>query len=172
MLTRVCGACGKELELSSEFFPTNRQHPSGFHNTCKDCRRIYNRNWYSKNKEDQKEKRAKYHAANKEAINAYHRGHYDKNKKRYSERNRLNTRKLKVQVINAYGGKCACCGEDRIEFLTIDHINGGGNQHRRRLHANFYIWLRREGWPSEFRCLCMNCNASYGFYGYCPHQIA
>jgi hypothetical protein len=26
--------------------------------------------------------------------------------------------------------KCVCCGETERDFLTLDHINGGGGQHR------------------------------------------
>ena len=33
---------------------------------------------------------------------------------------RKRQQKLKKQVIIGYGGKCACCGEDQIEFLAID----------------------------------------------------
>lgn len=29
--------------------------------------------------------------------------------------------------------KCACCGDGHIEFLTIDHINGDGNKHRKEI---------------------------------------
>jgi len=68
--------------------------------------------------------------------------------------------------------KCACCGEWRLEFLTLDHIDGGGNQHRKSgmTGRKFYLWLKREGFPPGYRVLCMNCNCSIGFYGYCPHQ--
>src|SRR3990170_1408240 len=27
----------------------------------------------------------------------------------------------KIEVIEHYGGKCSCCGENRIEFLCLDH---------------------------------------------------
>jgi len=73
-----------------------------------------------------------------------------------------------------YGNKCACCGEEQPEFLSIDHIGGGGNAHRKsigdRARVNFYLWLQKEGYPKGFRALCMNCNTSLGFHGYCPHQ--
>jgi hypothetical protein len=77
------------------------------------------------------------------------------------------------RILDVYGGKCACCGEHRYEFLAIDHINGGGNKHRKEvtgLGARFYAWLQREGFPDGFRVLCHNCNMSYGFFGYCPHS--
>lgn len=80
----------------------------------------------------------------------------------------------KLDVINAYGGECQCCGEKYHEFLTIDHINGGGKKHRDSLPGgarDFYKWLKKQGFPKDnFRLLCMNCNFSYGHFGYCPHS--
>jgi hypothetical protein len=64
---------------------------------------------------------------------------------------------------------CQCCGESNIEFLTFDHVEGGGRQHRKDIGGNFYGWLRRQGYPEGFRVLCFNCNCSLGHYGYCPH---
>lgn len=81
--------------------------------------------------------------------------------------------KLKAEVFAAYGGPvCACCKERRVEFLSIDHINGakGKRGDRRRNGSNLYRWLRRRGFPKGFRILCMNCNFSIGHFGYCPHK--
>jgi hypothetical protein len=82
-------------------------------------------------------------------------------------------RELKREVIAAYGGKCACCGDAHWEFCTIDHINGGGTAHRKESGLEgqaFYQWLKRNGFPQgEYRVLCMSCNFSLGHYGYCPH---
>jgi len=71
--------------------------------------------------------------------------------------------RLKMEVINAYGGKCCLCGENHWEFLTIDHINGGGNKHRKQVGSGavFYTLLKQLGWPKdEYRLLCANCNCS------------
>lgn len=84
--------------------------------------------------------------------------------KQYSNKDTRQVRyrkKLKFKVVQHYGGKCACCGEDRLEFLTVDHKNGGGNKYRRNTKKNssaFYSWLRREGYPLEYQVLCFNCN--------------
>ena len=54
---------------------------------------------------------------------------------------------------------CQHCGENVIELLTIDHINGGGNKHRKSLgQTNFYSWLKRNNYPIGFQILCYNCN--------------
>lgn len=85
------------------------------------------------------------------------------------------TRKIKEEVLGHYSEghlECACCSEDKIEFLTIDHINGGGTEHRRSIGngRSFYRWLKNHEYPDGFRVLCMNCNFSLGKYGYCPHH--
>lgn len=83
------------------------------------------------------------------------------------------TRKIRLEMIAAYGGACYCCGITSWEFLTIDHIAGGGHQERKRLKmkgVQFYLWLRRQDWPKEgYRLACYNCNLAAGFYGACPH---
>lgn len=71
-------------------------------------------------------------------------------------------RKLKMGVVDAYGGKCQLCGETHWEFLTIDHVNGGGRSHYRVLRSaglDIYRVLRDSGYPrEEYRLLCSNCN--------------
>jgi hypothetical protein len=78
------------------------------------------------------------------------------------------------EALAAYGGKCACCGEVRHEFLSIDHINGGGSKHRKSLRPadrrEFYRYLKQLRYPPEYQVLCHNCNQARGLYGYCPHQ--
>jgi len=77
---------------------------------------------------------------------------------------------IRKQVIEYYGNKCECCGENKYEFLALDHINGGGNQHRKETGTDTMLWIVRNEFPEGFRILCHNCNVSYGLYGFCPHQ--
>jgi len=73
-------------------------------------------------------------------------------------------RRLKQTVLMHYSAGsmcCALCPETRLGALAIDHIAGGGNQHRKTIgqssHA-FYKWLVENNLPSGFRVLCANCN--------------
>ena len=96
-----------------------------------------------------------------------------KEKQRKNERRRAYARK--IRVFEHYGGsppKCACCGETHLEFLSLDHINGGGNKHRKEVGfgSQLYSWLIKNKFPSGFQVLCFNCNCAKGFFGYCPHQ--
>jgi len=94
----------------------------------------------------------------------------------YNDDVRQRSLELKIKIMYHYGeGKCECCGEGDIDILTIDHINGQGNSHRRSIGNNggqhMYRWLRQNDFPEGFRVLCMNCNASLGMHGYCPHEL-
>lgn len=80
--------------------------------------------------------------------------------------------KVKIKVLTYYSkGKpfCECCKEDIIEFLSIDHINGGGTKHRKQISNIIYWWLIKNNYPEGYRVLCHNCNQAFGFYGKCPH---
>lgn len=82
--------------------------------------------------------------------------------------------KIKEETMRQYGGPvCTCCGEEEVKFLSLDHINGGGNRHRKQTGCGsgrvFYRWLKKHGYPPGFQVLCFNCNMSKGFYGECPH---
>lgn len=79
---------------------------------------------------------------------------------------------LKFEVMNHYG-PCYCCGEDKLAFLTIDHIRGNGRQHRKEigmLGYRFYVWLKNSRYPEEFRTACANCNMATRFGKICPHK--
>lgn len=92
-----------------------------------------------------------------------------------TEKHNSINKELKAEVIGHYGDVCASCGENEISVLTLDHIDGNGNEHRRLIGNNggqhMYRWVRRNNFPAGFRVLCMNCNASLGMYGYCPHTM-
>lgn len=98
-------------------------------------------------------------------------------RKRESEKTARLNAKTRREVYAAYGGKCACCGEATEAFLSIDHVNNDGAKMRRagihRAGAQFYQWLRLQGFPEGFQLLCMNCNVGkHRNGGVCPHQIS
>lgn len=86
--------------------------------------------------------------------------------------NRERLQKIKREVLEHYGhSRCACCGESRLEFLSIDHIHGGGRRHRESLGiGNMCAWLKKQHFPEGFQVLCMNCNFAKGRFGRCPHE--
>ncbi len=87
----------------------------------------------------------------------------------------------KYRVIHHYGGKCLCCDETDIRFLTIDHVDENGSEHRKRIFPNtkgrppggdnFYRWLEKNSLPLGLQTLCYNCNIGKHLNdGICPHQ--
>ncbi len=123
----------------------------------------YNRKWREAHKEHIREYNISYNKSHPEQIRGYKLGQQRDLEKRREYREKSN-RKLREDILTHYGdGKLACviCGENKLPCLTIDHINGGGNKHRKtlglRAGMQFYRWLRKQGYPLGFRTLCRNC---------------
>ena|SRR5215475_90543 len=102
--------------------------------------------------------------------------HYYKHRQKRCADSRRRVRELRQELVAAYGGCCACCGVEGWQFMTIDHIEGDGTEHRAALKdtgSAVYRWLRRRGYPKEgFQILCWNCNQAKYMYGICPHAEA
>lgn len=98
----------------------------------------------------------------------------ENNPERYQAIQKKSARKrrkeIRAAVLEHYGGKCECCWESQPEFLAIDHIDGGGAQHRKQVKMDMSYWLYKNNFPLGFRLLCHNCNQSKGYFGYCPHR--
>lgn len=156
---KVCIGC-HEFLLFTQFYPK----PSmlgGVGSRCKNCTKICNREHYYRVREN-----PEYRSRVRDYGKIWH-------LKNRAQRNPLTSardRDLRLRCINHYGGRCACCGESRFEFLSIDHINGGGNQHRKLIGNKVWRWLIKNDFPQGFRVLCHNCNQSLGYNKYCPHQ--
>lgn len=87
----------------------------------------------------------------------------------YASRDRVRT---KLKFIDMYGGQCTCCGEVDPRFLTLDHIESDGNEHRKDLACNQIMALAiRDFQPSKYQVLCYNCNCGKSTNGgLCPHK--
>jgi hypothetical protein len=72
--------------------------------------------------------------------------------------------------MNHYGEICKCCGETIFEFLEIDHIDGGGNQHRKEIGSHYYDWIIKNNFPDILQTLCAKCNNGRGKFSVCPHH--
>lgn len=82
--------------------------------------------------------------------------------------------RIKYEVVQKYGGKCACCGENKVAFLSIDHINNDGGAKRKSgehiAGGGFYKYLRRNEVDPTLQVLCYNCNFGRKITGVCPHE--
>ena len=150
-----CTAC-KELKDLVEF-GKDKHRPDGRNIYCKVCNRSKQRKYYSENREKelakQAEKRTEWNGVKS-----------DKPITRATATNRL----IRLEVLGKLGGRCKCCGESREEFLSLDHINGGGTKHRAEVGTYIFRRIRKDPDPSIYQVLCYNCNISRGVRGYCP----
>ena len=86
--------------------------------------------------------------------------------------------RLRKEALKAYGNKCLCCGEDRFEFLSLDHPNKDGGKHResalgkKTSGSEWLRYLKKNNFPQDvlIRVLCWNCHFAMDYQGYCPHQ--
>lgn len=88
------------------------------------------------------------------------------------EKHRVDWKELRLEVFQAYGGPvCKCCGETIERFLTIDHENNDGKDHRKLVGRTVMKDLKKRGFPPGFQILCFNCNLGRQLNGgICPHQ--
>ena len=143
----------------------------------------YVRKWRHRLKATQKERYQKI----KEVVKLKQRERYRKNPQRYiaetkayAQNNRekvkgwttRRTFRRKLKVLHKYGGVCACCGESEVLFLTVDHVNENGAEHRKSVSPDqLYRWLMKNPPSPDFQVLCMNCNWGRSKNnGICPHK--
>jgi hypothetical protein len=110
----------------------------------------------------------------KARLAAYQRTWRSTHVEQVEKQRRSRYQELRRLVLEAYGGRCVCCGETHPHFLSIDHKNGGGKFDRiahgcREGGVNWYRYLLNEH-PAHVQILCHNCNMAKGHYGICPHQ--
>lgn len=140
------------------------------------------------NKEDRRRRDAQRYAEKRDVVCRRVSDHYHKNKDairarrlelapahraKNAERERARYRRLREETIAAYGGVCACCGEDEPLFLELDHVNNDGAKQRKKIGRGakaLCVWAKRNGWPDTLQLLCANCNQGKKRNGgTCPH---
>lgn len=157
---KICTVC--HIEKPLEEFYLHKSHQWGVSGHCKVCCGIDNRKRYHD--------KLKHDPQYKKERSEYSHDWHIRNKEKRKPAIAANHRNIRLRCIEHYGGTCACCGENRYEFLAIDHINGGGGKHRKKTGGHTERWLVKNNFPQGYRILCHNCNQSLGLYGYCPHK--
>jgi hypothetical protein len=161
---KTCGQCREALPIS-EFYVFTRLRSDGVSHAnyswrCKACHALYGAAQRQRDPEAYRQYLRNWRVANRDYV---------------TERARLKYAQLRREVLEAYGGACACCGENTPQFLGVDHVHNDGAEHRRELGGatggKFYAWLKRNGFPRDgrFQLLCHNCNLAKALYGECPH---
>ena len=132
MNAKLCHRCNQLLQISD--FYKNKAQKDGLGTACKECQKARNKEYRQKHAQRIYEKESAYKHA------------------------------VKLEVFERYCGgepKCQGCGFSDLRALTIDHINGGGAEHKRKIGrtngTSFYRWIRDNGYPDDLQVLCMNC---------------
>lgn len=96
----------------------------------------------------------------------------DQRRQATSERTKRWYKQLREQVIDHYtkGTRtCMCpgCTTSGLEFLTLDHKNNDGSQHRTTITpgVKLFRWCITNNFPDEIQVLCWNCNTAKHSYG-------
>jgi hypothetical protein len=178
--TFECAKCGP-VPLSECKIFRSKNVKSGYRTYCCRCSKVRNSKSYFENKESHDAGTKIWRRSNPEASrligqtsnSKWRRNNPEKAlglERQNNARTRDLVRSIKSLAREKYGIKCQCCGEEEDAFLCIDHVDGGGTQHRKTIGIKFWFWLAQENFPPGFRTLCHNCNMSYGSFGGCPHQ--
>ena len=180
---KLCLKCKTEKPETLGFFPLNKRS-GGFYSPCRKCTLKRTSAWRKQKKAEDPE----YRELLKETFRRWNKVHQKERRASYSEwyekvklQRRVtnadymkNYRKaVRQTVLDALGKVCECCGESEDRFLTLEHKNGGGGLHRKRLKTTHSVFkdIQRRGFPKEeFGVLCMNCNFATRFGELCPHK--
>lgn len=127
---------------------------------------------------DHKKYIKEYYKRNKIKILSRAKSYYQKNKERikartrmytisHPEENKLARKKLRFNVMSEIfgllGNECSICGEKDKKVIQIDHINGGGYAHFKKVSASVYTYYKIilksvRSDENKYRLLCANCN--------------
>lgn len=124
---------------------------------------------YLSNQQRLLEKRRLYVVDHKIEISDYNKVYYQevarKNLDKLYSNAKLVRLSLKEKAFLKLGGECVSCKEREIEFLTVDHVNNDGADHRKKLRgaglSSTDAILReiRDGKETRaYQLLCWNCN--------------
>ncbi len=176
--------CNKQCKDGNRTKRRKKNRQNNYIKNCKNCKNIFMSNKYNKN------------FCSKICFNVYYKYHnstFNRQCKRctadytttYSEKIFCSNKcanlyhkekrriRLKKEILLMYGNSCACCGEDNILLLTVDHINNDGKKHRTLVHNDLtrYKEILMEYRPDLYQILCMNCNWGRYQHGICPHKM-
>lgn len=111
---------------------------------------------------------------NPEKARAKSKYYREKYRDKYNQRKKQIQRERVEFILQKYGGKCVCCGEKNWRFLTLDHMNNDGKEHRKRMTTSaIYTWAMKNDYPKNLQAMCFNCNCGRYMRGnnICPHKI-
>jgi len=130
---KKCGKCNEVKDVSLFCKSTNRPNGCGYINLCKQCRSIYNKQYYSSHMGEHAEYRRNYYIINRTLIKKNRREYYLKNKdmiflyleKYYRENPLVRKAHARVQKAIIRGTLvpqlCEFCKEEKIQAHHEDY---------------------------------------------------
>lgn len=150
--TPTCNICKRKLPWA--------EFTQGGGRRCKSCRKQIAQERYQEQRDSILKTSKAWKTANAAKYRSQQRAYRNQQREEIAQ-----------QVFSHYG-PCSCCGEAEIKFLTVEHMNGNGAQHRRMIgKTDMWLWLYHNGFPKGYTLLCFNCNAgAFRNGGICPHK--
>ncbi|MBA7683673.1 hypothetical protein ES703_92053 [subsurface metagenome] len=115
--TKRCSRCGETKPLDEFYRQSKSKDQHG--PWCKSCHNKHRHDLYISRRDIEKARAHERYLRLGDEIRRY-------NNNKHQE--------LKALLVAHYSNntnRCACCGESEVRFLTIDHINGNGSEHRK-----------------------------------------
>lgn len=169
---KTCKVCRCEKPIPDFHVFSCKSRKVRITDVCILCHKAELHKWYLKRKGQMTPEKKRIHAA----YSKKWRDNHPEQRKAISLRNHYKSRDRDRNLVYAYyGGKCACCGENERQFLTVDHINNDGHIERKKgFYTNgsqFYRWIVKNNFPKDYQLLCYNCNLGRARNGgICPHR--
>lgn len=163
---KTCANCEEKLPVKA--FNKNSRTSDGRQSYCRECQRSRQSEYYQKNKSELNRKRIEFRNSSesqKEKDRAAQQRWIERNPEKYKEIWKRTNRRYKEKVLLKISDnlKCARCGCNRMEFLEINHKNGGGAQEYKHNSGNnkkFYAAiLKDERTTDDLEILCKPCNS-------------
>lgn len=144
-MNKQCAKCQKVKPTNQ--FNKNKTEKDGFGRWCKMCLKKHRQKPSVKKHSSIHQREYRQQPTAREHIKTYLRGYHQR---------------TKLSGLHLVGGTCcALCGCKEPIFLTIDHSDCNGKEHRKYVKGNIYNWLIRatnaelNKW--KLRVLCWNC---------------
>lgn len=172
---RKCGVHG--LQPLSAFSESYAQLKNGKRYPvfkCKECTNAKSKQKYRDNPQKHHALTKAWRRANPDRTREIVNASFARNKKQFLASAKVVRQERKAEVLSRYSAKeypflatprCTSCSPAggqvvHIAMLALDHIRGGGTQHRKGVGTgdNFYDWIIENDYPDGYRVLCHNCN--------------
>lgn len=154
-LGKRCAKCECELTIDS-WLPSARKRRI---RRCRECHKKICKDWAKRNPENQRRRTARWRLRNPE----YGQRKYRENISQFKERARISLWNVKSRAFLILGGKCACCGNDDIRVLQVNHKNGGGTQEKRHGAEMYKAIIDGIRLTDDLDLRCANCNLIYEY---------